>query len=218
VSSSYTERPRGRRPADGLAASRRGGGGGTPLLAQSRLLVQAWLKGPLKIGTLLPSSASLARAVAAQVPPDSSGPVIELGGGTGPLTEGLLQAGIAPSDLVVIERDPQLFRFLAERHRDVTTIEGDATNLADLLGPFGVTRARAVVSSLPIVWLPQPVQRALFEQSFAMLGSHGPFIQVTNRLRSPVPHDAFGLQGERRARIWTNLPPASVWVYRRRSP
>jgi len=214
VSSSWTERPRDRRRVDMLRRRQRSAVP-APLLAQSGLLLLAWLRGPLRIGTVLPSGPTLARAVAAQVPRDATGPVIELGGGTGALTEALLAAGVAPSDLVVIERDPQLFRYLAGRHRGVAVIEGDATELGTLLGPLGLTRARAVVSSLPVVWLPTSLQHALLEQSFALLGSRGPFIQVTNRLRSPLPHEAFGLAAERRARIWTNLLPASVWVYRR---
>lgn len=214
MTSSWTERPHDRRRTDGLPGDGRRGAG-VPLLAQSGILFLAWLRGPLRIGAVLPSGPSLAAAVARQVPTDGAGPVIELGGGTGPLTDALLKAGIAASELVVIERDPRLFRYLAARHRGVTVIEGDATDLARLLRPLGVTQARAVVSSLPIVWLPRPSQRALLEQSFALLGSRGPFIQVTNRLRSPLPHRALGLAGERRARIWTNLLPASVWVYRR---
>jgi phosphatidylethanolamine/phosphatidyl-N-methylethanolamine N-methyltransferase len=184
------------------------------MLVESKLLLIAWLKGPLRIGTVVPSGPDLAAAVAAQVPSEPDGPVIELGGGTGPLTEAFLDAGVRPSDLVVIERDPRLFRYLANRHPDVTLIEGDAAELGKLTREVGVTRARAVVSSLPIVWM--SARNAIVEQSFALLGSRGgPFIQVTNWVGSPLSCRDLGIEGQCAARLWSNLPPSSVWTYHR---
>lgn len=185
------------------------------MFVESKLLIAAWLRSPLRIGTVLPSGPTLAAAVAAEVPVDSNDPVVELGAGTGPLTEAMLQAGVPPSKLVAIERDPLLFRFLVARHPGLMAIEGDAVNLPQLLRPLGVIRARAVVSSLPIVWFPEPIQRSLVEHACALLEGGGPFIQVTNGLGSPLPDESLGLEGRCAARIWSNVLPASVWVYRR---
>ena len=66
-----------------------------------RLFLRRWLKNPGQLGAIAPSSARLANAMARQVPRGGSGPVIELGGGTGKITAGLLRAGIDPARLVV---------------------------------------------------------------------------------------------------------------------
>ncbi len=63
----------------------------------------SWLKSPLRMGSVTPSSPVLARAMAAYVDPKSKGPVIELGPGTGPVTAALIERGIDPSRLVLVE-------------------------------------------------------------------------------------------------------------------
>ena len=49
--------------------------------------IGSWIKKPLAVGAVTPSSIPLARAMAQYVDPDATGPVIELGPGTGPITE-----------------------------------------------------------------------------------------------------------------------------------
>ncbi len=68
--------------------------------------LRRWIRSPLKIGAFLPSSRSLARAHWQRGRYcEKAGAVIELGAGTGPVTQALLHAGIAADRLVVIERE-----------------------------------------------------------------------------------------------------------------
>src|ERR1700683_2276292 len=67
--------------------------------------IRSWLERPLSIGAVTPASKMLARTMAGYVDPNSSGPVVELGPGTGPVTEALVEAGVAPSRLVLVELD-----------------------------------------------------------------------------------------------------------------
>jgi len=53
-------------------------------------------------------------------------------------------------------------------------------------------------------------------EALALLGLHAPFIQFTYGLTSPIARERLGLKGRIAARIWANLPPASVWRYERR--
>ena len=59
--------------------------------------IRSWMEKPLSIGAVTPSSRVLARAMAAYVDPNTDGPVIELGPGTGPVTEAL----VTPSSLII---------------------------------------------------------------------------------------------------------------------
>ena len=70
--------------------------------------IRSWIERPLTIGAVTPSGKILARTMARYVDPDSNGPVVELGPGTGPVTEALVQAGVAPSRLVLVEFDAEL--------------------------------------------------------------------------------------------------------------
>ena len=175
-----------------------------------------WLRSPLQVASVIPSSTRLARAMAESLPP-GDGPVIELGGGTGPITFALLQAGIAPEQLIVVERDPHFHRHLKQRFPGVRAVLGDATRLADLFPGTDALRARAVVSGLPLLAMTAATQRKILEQSLALAAPGAPFIQfsygLTSPLRSAVRID-LGLTSQCVTQVWRNLPPAKVWLYR----
>ena len=182
---------------------------------QHRLFLKRWLKNPGQIGAIAPSSKRLADAMARQVPHGGSGPVIELGGGTGSITEGLLRAHIAPSRLVIIERDPALHRLLQQQFPKSHVVLGDAAELVKAVQPLGITGADAVVSGLPLLIFPREIQDAIVRGVFDLLKPGAPFIQYTYGPYSPVSRERLGITGKVKAWVGINLPPASVWVYRR---
>jgi phosphatidylethanolamine/phosphatidyl-N-methylethanolamine N-methyltransferase len=186
--------------------------GGGPEVA---LFLGRWLRAPHRIGAIAPSSRFLARAMAKQVDIARAGMVIELGGGTGSVTKALLEAGIEADRLIVVERDERLYHLLRRRFPQLRVLLGDAGQLGALLRPLGIHAVAAVVSSLPLVAMPKAVRRQIVEQSFALLDDLGRFIQFTYSLTSPLARREFGLRGRRAARVWFNVPPASVWSFRR---
>ncbi|MGH7091444.1 MAG: class I SAM-dependent methyltransferase [Stellaceae bacterium] len=179
------------------------------------LFLARWFKAPHRMGAVVPSGRSLARAMAREVDPGSGGSVIELGGGTGSITRALLERGLAPHRLIVVERDRTLAALLRKRFPGVRVVRGDASRLTELLRPLQVTSADAVVSSLPLLSMPKPVRRRIVEESFAFLGERGPFVQFTYGVVAPFSAAALGLAAEVADRVWANLPPAAVWRFRR---
>jgi len=179
-----------------------------------RLFLRRWLKNPMGIGAIAPSSRRLADAMASQVPVEGKLPVIELGGGTGVITAALLRAGIAANRLVVVERDPALHRMLHERYPQLRVVLGDAAHLGAALRPLGIGQAAAIVSGLPLLAMPRPVQDEIVRGVFALLAPGAPFIQFTYGPYSPISRERNGISGAVARRIAANLPPASVWVYR----
>ncbi len=91
------------------------------------------LSQPAAVGAIWPSSGRLARSVASRVPIHGDGLVVELGGGTGAVTHALLQRGIAPGRLVVIERSSAFVRHLRVRFPGTIVVQGDAAELGELL-------------------------------------------------------------------------------------
>ena len=185
------------------------------LSRDSRLFLRRWLNNPMRVGAIAPSSRRLADEMAKLVPTGGHGWVIELGGGTGVVTAALLRAGIAPGRLAVIERDPLLHRFLRERYPALHVIQGDAARLADAVRPLRIHRAAAVVSGLPLLSMPRPVQDEIVRSAFGLLAPGAPFIQYTYGPLSPVGRERLQLEGFLARRVVGNLPPASIWVYRR---
>jgi phosphatidylethanolamine/phosphatidyl-N-methylethanolamine N-methyltransferase len=170
-----------------------------------------WLAAPLNVGSVVPSSQSLARAIASQIDLHSNQPIIELGGGTGSVTQGLLETGIDPARLIVVENDRRLCVLLRERFPKLCIVQGDASRLTDLLKPLGINSASCVVSSLPLLSLPKQIRDRIIRESLLLLSENGRFIQYTYGLGSPLAD--FNLYGQVTARIWRNFPPASVWRF-----
>jgi phosphatidylethanolamine/phosphatidyl-N-methylethanolamine N-methyltransferase len=181
---------------------------------EREIFFRHWLSNPLGIGAILPSGGSIARAMARELALERPGAVLELGGGTGSLTRGLIAAGCPAERLVVIEREPALARHLQQRLAGVRVICGDAGDAEALLSAAGIERLATVVSSLPIKWFPRSRQRAVLNACFAALGVGGCFVQLTNAIASPVPTAEFGLIGEEVARIWLHILPVQIWRYR----
>ena len=73
--------------------------------------------------------------------PALSGPVIEIGPGTGPVTAALLRRGVAPERLVLLEFSPEFCALLRKRHPAARVIEGDAYQIAKTLAPLGLAPA-----------------------------------------------------------------------------
>jgi len=179
------------------------------LLFLSRLISR-----PRSIGAIAPSSPALARKIAAQIDPKRPGPVIELGPGTGAVTEALIARGITFDRLIAVEADPDLARHMRERFPALRVIEGDAFCL-DYTLPREQTGALAgVVSGLPLLNFPHEHRRSLITSALVRIRAGGPFVQFSYGFTAPVPTDD-EMTVERAGLVLANLPPARVWVYRR---
>ena len=177
--------------------------------------IRSWIERPLTMGAVTPSGKILARTMARYVDPDSDGPVVELGPGTGPVTEALVQAGVAPSRLVLVEFNPTFCRLLRARYPDATLVQGDAYSLRRLLETLLLQPAAAVVSGLPLVTKPIRMRLRLIRDAFDLMLPGAPFVQFTYSVAAPLPRRLSGFSVEASERIWMNLPPARVWVYRK---
>ena len=176
--------------------------------------IRTWLENPLSTGAVMPSSKALARTMANYVDPNSTGPVIELGPGTGPVTEALVQRGIDPKRLVLVEFDADFARLLRTRYPAATVVQGDAYRLKRLLSETVREPAAAMVSGLPLVTKPLRTRLRLMSDALALLAPGAPFIQFTYAPVAPIPKGLAGIKAESSETIWLNLPPARVWVYR----
>lgn len=180
--------------------------------------IAAWLRAPLKMGAIVPSSRGLARALAAQVDIDQPGLIIELGAGTGVVTNALLEANISPRRLLVIEREPKLCGILAVQFPDLDIRCEDATHLDALMEKMGNPEISAIVSSLPMITLPKSVTAVIQKKMAKLIGENGVIVQFTYGAKSPLNRNElrkYHVVGKRVKIVLTNVPPAHVWVYRR---
>lgn len=180
------------------------------------LILGLWLRSPMEIGAVAASGRPLARAMARQVNLARPGLIVELGGGTGTISEALLARGVPAERLVIVERHPKLHRLLAQRFPHATVIRGDAAHLRHLLAARGLHGVNAIVSGLPLLAMSEQQQRAIVAEAAAVMGPRGRFVQFSYGPLCPVPDKLRaeqGIRGRVVANVLMNLPPARVWVF-----
>ena len=180
-----------------------------------------WLKNPIGVAAVSPSSRQLARRMIAALP-SSTSRIIELGGGTGAITEALLASGIPPAGLMVMELNEAMHQTLRQRFPDIGLHLGNATevhSLAESSGFLDAGPADAVVSSLGLLSMPRALQRDIVGAAFDCLRPDGRLVQFTYGPANPIVRevlDDLHLSSRRTSFTWWNMPPATVYVYERR--
>jgi phosphatidylethanolamine/phosphatidyl-N-methylethanolamine N-methyltransferase len=177
--------------------------------------LRSWIEKPLHMGAVMPSGRLLARTMAQYVDSRSDGPVVELGPGTGAITSALIERGVDQSRLVLVEYNPGFCALLRDRYPLAKVVQADAYALRDSLRKVLGAPASAVVSGLPLVTKPMLTRLKLIRDAFAALAPGAPFVQFTYSVAPPIPKSLPGVSTEASERIWMNLPPARVWVYRK---
>ena len=169
-------------------------------------------RNPFQMGAIWPSSPALGRAMAHWLPNRSDHPVLELGPGTGIVTEELLAAGLLEEQLVAVEKSPGLARSLQVRFPKARIVLGDALEICELLEG---QKVGAVFSGLPLkVFKPEQVHR-LADQIHSCLLPGAPWVQFSYQLVSNrAPASSFRPTASQV--VWRNFPPARVTVYRSR--
>jgi phospholipid N-methyltransferase len=184
-----------------------------------RVLFREFLRAPTRTATLTASSDALVAAMIAPLPLDGEPVIVELGAGTGRVTDALQRRLGGRGRHVAIELNPVLAERLAARHPAVTVVRGDAGRLPELLAECGVERADGIASLLP--WAahaaaPVPALAA------GVLAPGGVFTQVQLLLLHLLPPAQRIVSDTRGAfrevtvggPVWGNLPPARVLVAR----
>lgn len=178
-----------------------------------------WLKSPLTIASIVPSSRYLARRMMAALPAGTH-TVIEIGAGTGVFTQALLDRGIAPDRLLVVERNEELYEILRQRFPGVRVAFGDAAELPAIIESTGFTDSGAVdavISSLGFRSMPKDLQLSILRSIAAVLAPAAPMVQFTYGWTCSVAHDVLEqvkMHGDRVSFTLRNFPPAGVFVYR----
>lgn len=186
-------------------------------ITDSGLLLREWFFNPQRTGAVAPSSPQLAAAMARWLPANPNSFVLELGPGTGAVTEALLQRGLRQEKLVAIEQDSNMARVLREKFPRAQIITGDAWKLDDLLRRRRepVEKVGAVISSLPLLNFPPAEAERLADKIRAVLEPRGKWVQFTYRIHRLRPRGTSSFQLRATKVVWFNLPPARVSVFQK---
>lgn len=175
------------------------------------LFVGQFFRKPGEVRSLVPSSRALGLR-ATEPLSRATGLVVELGPGTGTITRCILERGVPPGRLVLMEMNPAFCTALGREFPGVRVVNAAAQTLDRLPLPEA---PGAVVSGVPILAMPAPVQHAIMAAAFSRLKPGAPFLQLTYGLRPPEVLEDLGLTWRRMGRVWRNIPPAEVYCFTR---
>lgn len=187
-----------------------------PLRSPGAAFLRGLIANPRKVGAIAPSSFGLAKLMAASLEIDPHRFTLELGPGTGAITQALLDAGLPAKKLIAIEHSGHFVRQLAARFSGAEFVQGDVFEIKSLMahrrlaGGIGGT-----ISGLPLLTLPVANRQGLYEDVFDLMEPGAPLVQFTYRPAPPVPTDGTSFETRCAGRVLRNLPPAWVWCYHR---
>jgi phospholipid N-methyltransferase len=182
-------------------------------------LFKAWMRNPLRTASVMPSGRALANLLTVGLGPDQ-GHIIELGPGTGPVTQAILSRGVHPQDLTAVEISAEFAADLRRKYPGITVLNMGAEDLSahyqQSAHPAPVIRT--IISGLPFLALPNSLIRRILESAFSLLAPEGEFVLFTYGPTLPVPGRIMrelGLTASRRGLALGNVPPATVYCLSR---
>ncbi|HZI32101.1 MAG TPA: methyltransferase domain-containing protein [Candidatus Binatia bacterium] len=183
-------------------------------LTDSTLFLREWLANPQRTGAVAPSSPMLASAMARWLPRNPESYVLELGPGTGAVTDALLKRGLPEDRLIAIEKNPSLAKLLRKRFSNAQILTGDAWEMDTMLEelPLPVKSVGAVISSLPLLNFPKEQADALAKKIRAVLEPRGRWVQYSYHIIKDRSRGADDFRLIASKIVWWNIPPARVHV------
>jgi len=171
-----------------------------------------WLRDPVGTAALAPSGKALTSLITRGIGAHT-GPILELGPGTGVFTQGLLARGVAERDLTLVEQSPTFARLLQQRFPLATMLSIDATDLASVEAT-AKAKFGAIVCGLGLLTMNAEQVEAILAAAFARMKPAEAFTLFTYGRRCSVADDVLerlGLVAEKVGTTLLNLPPASVY-------
>lgn len=179
----------------------------------------AFLRSPVSVGALVPSSPALGRAMLDGCDLTTAGVVVELGPGTGALTRFIVDRVGKDTKVIALEIDGRQVRTLRRHFPTVKFVHDSAENLARFLPGRGKRKADCIISGLPWVNMSSATRNRIVDAVLAGLRPGGMFIAFGYVHASLMPaHRHFRQrllhhfdEVARSRIIWNNVPPAFVY-------
>ena len=135
-----------------------------------------------QIASIWPSSRSLSRATIREIDWDTAGTIVELGAGTGPITEEIIKRLKPQTRFITIERDADFFKILQQRFVNLPNVEivhADVRNIDTILRERGIDKVDYFISGLPTPSLPEHVRRRMLVSIRRYLSPQGCYSNIT---------------------------------------
>lgn len=186
-------------------------------ISTSMFFLGQFLRSPAKTGSICPSSRFLARTLTEMALKYNflQGLIIDLGAGSGVVSQSLLKNGVSPRRILAIDISERFEDYFHKSCPNVNLQIADARNLSTVIGahaPF--SQVQAIISSLPLRSLPERLVAEIMDEIWQVLRKRGGvLIQYTYAVWMRSALEQFGLHSIEKRYVPLNLPPALVEKY-----
>ena len=178
--------------------------------------LHAFIKNPLKVGAIKPSSPELARKMLEGIKPDADNIILELGVGTGAITKFIAEMVPDRNSYLGIELDSTLAKSASQKFPDLRIVHGNACEAHTIHKESGLGKISYVVSGLPFVSLPAEVSEKVYLEIERLMNAgcvfrtfqyaHGYYTPAALKLREFM-RNRYG-KSKRSPLVVKNVPPA----------
>jgi phospholipid N-methyltransferase len=182
-------------------------------------LFKEFVRDPGGVGTVIPSSKQLAKAMTSGIGIEKAKTVVEIGPGSGVFTTQILKLLSPETKFFLVELNPRIHSYLTEKFPDVKIYNESAENLSELLKLEEVASADIVVSGLPWASFPPSLQHKLLDAIYGSL-SKGGTLTTYGYIQGKILPGGLNIKKllkkhfnsvESSETIWKNIPPAFVY-------
>jgi len=178
------------------------------------LFLKKFFRHGTRIASVHPSSRTLSRAMVENIPYETATSIVELGAGTGPVTEEILKRMRPGCRLLAVENDTDFCKVLRERFPNAEVVEGNACRLAEILDAHGLATVDYVMSGLPTPTLSKEDQETLMRDVADRLTPGGGYIQLTEFPLIFLSYYKRYFKDVTFRFVARNLPPSGYYVCR----
>ncbi len=178
--------------------------------------LQSFLRNPLKVGSVTPSSNELALKMIEGVEANETNVVLEIGCGTGAVTKFIEKIVPNQESFIGIEVDKHFVRNLNLQFPDLKIICGDACQSSDILRNNDIGKVSYIISGVPFVVLPEQVSNGILREVDKLMDkgclfrtfqyAHGYNLPIARKFRQRM-EEKYG-KVERSSLVLKNVPPA----------
>ena len=182
----------------------------TAQVSQGVFFLRRFVDAPRQVGSIMPSSPYLTRAMMEKIDWPDCRAVAELGAGTGVFTRAMVRKLPQDGKLLVFEIDPALKSVIKAEHPGMA-VYGDACELPQIMADSGIDQLDFVVSSLPFAVLPPRVTASILDAVDHCLKPDGQMIayQYSKHMK---PYFEKRFESVKISFVLRNVPPAFVYV------
>ncbi|MEG0425120.1 MAG: rRNA adenine N-6-methyltransferase family protein [Cetobacterium sp.] len=178
------------------------------------IFFKEFLKNTKQIGSIIPSSSFLSKAIVSKINYKTANVIVELGAGTGVFTELLINNLNPNTKLFVFEINPLLYKTLYNKFshfENIYIINASAENLTNILSFYGVNKVDYILSGLPFFNFSLTLRNRIFTNIYSSLKLSGELIlfQYTKFLENDFK-DFFEINNLEK--VYLNFPPANIYT------